>query len=444
MKKFLAVLVVVALTAFSAVAFADVTMSGSVDIRSRALNNTSDLNNDASDNDRYTQSRVRINMDAKVGDAKGKITIQNGMSDWEKWGGVETPNGPFSSIREAWIETPFIGGTVLKAGHQMAQLGHGWFLRNMKYGDDAWILIIPTGVGTFALADAKVADLADDNDADFYAGLGIFKMGETTIGVDLSHVVLSKSHNLIVSTALNPAQPWYGNSNKLDNLGVNVALVAGPVTIKAEVDLQSGTIEDVPHPVTGLNSDGKYKGNQIVVQGNLNAGPAAVNFTVARGSGDDYNKMTGAKTSSDVKTIQTFLDGDPHVALIYEYILGQKVGANASPNAVTVGHGFANTTAIAAGADFKVANNVTAGATLWWLMATEDISQNVADLRLGSNDLGIEIDGKVNWKLNDAVSWNWVLAYFMPGEAYDYIKNGGVTSGDEATAIQGVLSMKFQ
>lgn len=447
MKKFLAVLVVVALTAFSAVAFADVTMSGSVDIRSRAINEL-DLNADTqAGTDRYTQERVRLNMDAKVGDAKGKITIETNP-DFENWGGVESVNTNMSGLREAWLETPFIGGTVLKAGHQFLQLGNGWFLRNMKYGDDAWLLVIPMGNGHAALADAKITNVANDNDTDFYAGLAVFKVGESTIGVDVSHVVAAKERSMVVTTPVGP-QAITGGDVTLNNIGVNAALVVGPVNLKAEVDMQMGDRNDVVDPTSGFNTNGKFKGNQIVVQGNLTAGPAAVNFTVARGTGDTYNTVTGRATSADVETIQTFLDIDPHVAVIYEYLIGQNIGANCSPNAVGKSRGFANTTAVSAGADFKVASNVTVGANLWYLMATEKISQDTTNIRLAaSDDLGMEIDAKVNWKLNDAVSWNWVVGYFMPGSAYDYTKTvlgiPTVVSADEATAIQGVLSMSFK
>src|SRR3990172_536011 len=91
MKKILVVLVVLALTVMSSMAFAaaEVTFDGSVDIRSRALNDV-DNNADVADYDRYTETRVRVGASAKAGDAKARVQFEQ---DWEKWGGIETTNG---------------------------------------------------------------------------------------------------------------------------------------------------------------------------------------------------------------------------------------------------------------------------------------------------------------------------------------------------------------
>jgi hypothetical protein len=165
MKKFVVLLVVVAISCFSAAAFAaDIAVSGSIDIRSRDfhnLNMTDDLPADVSGDQVDTQQRVRLTVDAKAGDVKGRISIEN---DWDEWGRLEAPqangtstgNAGFLDLREAWINFNLPGIPVnVNVGHQLLQLGNGWFLRNMKYGDDAWVVANVTGANTVAFVDIK-------------------------------------------------------------------------------------------------------------------------------------------------------------------------------------------------------------------------------------------------------------------------------------------------
>jgi len=445
MKKFLVVLVVVAMALMSSMAFAaaEVTVGGSVDVRSRAFTNL-DLNGDTPANsDRYTQERIRLNVDAKAGDAKAKITLEN---DWNKWGSatdgvtnlgiggagaveskqIDANGTPGLGFREAWLDTPIVGALHLKAGHQFLQLGNGWFLRNMKYGDDAWLAYAGLDTLTVALADAKIAERSNDRDSDFYAGLAVLKLGDLgTVGADASHVVLAKKQYPTAAAG----------GNVLDNLGLNTNLNLGLVKLQGELDLQMGKDK------TNTATVSKYKGNQVVFQGTVPMDKVAINFTAARGTGDDYNS-----TSNDTKTMIPVLDTDPHYTVAYEYLIGQSLaGKFASGNAVGAHWGFANTTALSAGADVTL-GSVTLGANFWYLQATKKISQDTTNVLLpASNNLGMEVDGRVNWKLSDAVSWNWNLAYFLPGDAYKTTDavTGGVKNPDNATVIQGVLSMKF-
>jgi hypothetical protein len=157
MKKFLAILAVLALTVISTAAMAEVTVSGSVDIRSLAQNNLTDFSDKAGDQSNTTQSRFRVNIDGKHDNVKGRITFEN---DWEQWGtetnitsggllsgaktGVESRpgqanNGNKFGIREGWIDFTIPGAQPahVKVGHQFLQLGNGWWFRSMKYGSDA-------------------------------------------------------------------------------------------------------------------------------------------------------------------------------------------------------------------------------------------------------------------------------------------------------------------
>jgi hypothetical protein len=386
-----------------------------------------------------------LGFDAKAGDAKARVAVEH---DWEKWGGIEATNGGATCsdtngngkcdagepalvgtgafrVREAWLDTPLLGGVRLKGGHMFLQLGNGWFLRNMKNGDDAWVGYTDIGNLHLGLVNAKIADVALDNDSDFYAAVATMKMSDDmTVGANLSRVVFAKPSAVLGSDVLN-------------NLDVHASLGLGAIKLTAELDVQMGT--DKTSCAGGACPD--YAGNQLVVQGTMAMDPLAVNFTVARGSGNEATApLVGV---NDIDQIQVVLDGDPHYTLIYEYMMKTAAGGT--------GTGFANTTAVGGGADLKL-GSLTVGGNVWYLLATEKTNLrgalNADGTNLLADDLGIEIDARIGWKLSDNVSWNWTLGYFLPGDAYMRDDPASAVVGvnkdaDETTAIQGVLSMKF-
>jgi hypothetical protein len=471
MKKFLVVLVVLAMTTFTSAAFAaDIAVSGGIDIRSRDFNNTnaqpSNTDSATSGDQRDTQERVRLTIDAKTDGAKARISLEN---DWDEFGagvrvenpmanGASTGNAGFVDIREAWINFNLPGIPVnINVGHQLLQLGHGYFFRSMKYGSDAWVVANVTGPNTVAVVDVKALEgntySADDIDA--YVLLDVVKLSDAlTAGIDLTQVndrraTLSTPALLSFGAGLEPGTANPFKDIKLNNIGVNVTATAGPLNLKAEIDYQTGKAASSGAAVTpagapvgsgGIVPDVKFKGNQVVVLGDLAAGPAKVNFTVARGSGSSEN-------DTDVKQYVTIMDADPHYTFLYEYKV--KTGAINVLRTDGLHTGFANTTALNLGASMDVAKSLNIGAQLWYLKATEKVAINggAVDV-LGnptSDELGNEIDVKVAWKLYDNLTWTWDLGYFMPGKAYDSpgLVAGTSQSADNVTGIQGVLAYKF-
>ncbi len=458
MKKFVVVLAVAAMSCISAAAFAaDVTVSGSVDIRSRDFNNTKALPSGsaatADGTTRDTQERVRLNIDAKAGDdVKGRISIEN---DWDTWGRLEAPQGNGQSttkdwggnngsgaakpvsldVREAWINFNLPGIPVnVNAGHQLLQLGNGWFLRNMKYGDDAWVVANVTGGNTAAFVDIKASegDTAKADDIDAYALLDVLKLSDNaTIGVNLS-MVKDRRNGLGLATSPTGTTP----ETRIYNLGLNFNGKFGPLGLKAEVDLQAGKAKDANLLTTPAPSgDAKFKGNQVVIEGKVAMDPATINFTAARGTGAKLNQ-------NDYNQFVNFMDADPHYSFLYEYKISTAAGKTHT--------GFANTTALNVGATVAAAKGLNVGVDLWYLQAVQAVALNKAVEADGitpatSRKLGTEVDVKVNWQMYDNLSWNWTLGYFKPGEAYDSptAVAGANTSADKVMGAQGVLSYKF-
>lgn len=412
MKKFVVLLAVVAMTSFSAMAFAaEVTVGGSLEVRSRNFTNLN-LNEDtptvSGDTVRDTQSRIRLDVNAKAGDVKGKLQLE---SDWTSWGHREaynnesviadttTPSGTKSGIgfREAWVSF-LVPGIPVKvvAGHQLLALGNGWFFSSLLKGSDAWVVANDTGNNHLGIVNVKWAenDAYQSDDIDSYSIVDVFKLSDTAkIGIDVTNLK-------------NRSGRATGTTVDLINAGINFNGTFGPVALKAQADFQMGDSE-----TAGVSTD--FAGNQIVVQGAVALDPVTVNFTAARGTGDD-------DPAGDNETFQTALDKNPHYTLINEYLIPGPGGQNA---------GFSNTTALNVGVSAKVLPSLTLAADYWWLMATETAA--------GVDDaFGQEIDVKANWSISENLAWNWTVGYFMPGDFHG-------TNDDDATAIVGVLAFKF-
>lgn len=411
MKKVLAVLAVVALTVISSVAMAEVTVSGTIDIRNLAHNNTTDYSSDSGDSHRTTQERVRINIDGKSDNVKGRVTIEG---DWAQWGttasGQEVPQNKGNlGFREAWIDftLPGLAPAHVKVGHQFLQLGNGWFFRSMKYGSDAWVVGLP-GKNTIAFVDVKFQEnnATKEDDVDAYVLLDTYKIDDaSTVGAYLVDLA-------------SPTGSFFGGADKSDlyNLGVFYNGKLGPVNLQFEADMQAGKID------MATGTDPKFKGWQAVLQAKMDMGDASVNATIASGSGDQN------PNGGDMKYIVTALDKDPRYTVVYEWMTKT---ACSDKNT-----GFCNTQAINLGAGYAVSKNLSLQLDAWLLTANEKVSLNGGT---ASDDLGTEVDLKVNWKLYDNLTWNWSLGRLMPGDAY---KNAA-GKADDVDVINGVLSYKF-
>ncbi len=466
MKKFLVVLVVLAITGFAAMAFAaDVTVGGSIQIRSRDFNDltldkdlpagapaaatkTTPYNSNSVDgSQRDTQERIQIDVNAKTDNVKGKISIWNDFDDWGRFEQVQGNTGFGNSIastgghfgiREAWLNFNLPGIPVnVTGGHQLLQLGNGWFFRSKHFGSDAWVVANVTGNNTAAFVDVKIseglgggtptvpssANVAMADDVDAYVLLDVYKLGDAgTVGIDVTKALDRRN---ALGFAANPPA---GVNPKTDayNIGLNYNGKLGPLALKAEIDLQTGKVENA-NLQTG-SGDAKLKGNEIVLEGALKASDAVtVNILLARGTGQKQN-------DNDYHQYVNFLDIDPHYTFLYEYKIPTAAGA--------VHTGFANTTAVSVGAMFAASKSLSVGGDLYWLKATEDTNVTLTGATKGATDssIGTELDLKLNWQLYDNLSWNWVAGYFKPGDAY---KDANGKGTDAATGIQGILAFTF-
>lgn len=435
MKKVYVILAVAAMVCMSSMALAaDITLGGTVQLRSRDFSNLSldkTVNKDQVD----TQTRFMTDVNVKAGDVKAKISIWN---DWNTWSdqattlsGNERQEGLVSvatsssaghthtftnnniTAREAWLLFPVADtGFFIKGGHQLLQLGHGGFFRAMHFGDDAWVVYRDDGPNHFGFVNVKVLEglTSQSDDVDAYVIVDTFKLNENNkIGADLT--MLNDRKN---------AMGFGGQTHEAQaqNLSFNYTGKAGIVNLKAQLDVQSGKAKSDA-------GDMKFKGNEIFVKGDVAMDPVTVNFTVARGSGPkigqtDYNEMI------------TILDTDPHYTFLYEYKIGNP-SCKTATNSTGIHTGFCNTTAVNAGAKFAATKNLSVGADLWFLQSTEKMAK-YNDAAATTNDIGMEADVNITWKLAENLTWSWNLGYFDPGDAM---------GKDAATGIQGIVAFNF-
>jgi hypothetical protein len=447
MKKLLVALVVAALTCLSSMAFAaDVAVSGSIDIRGRNYVNT-DLDKSVSDNKNDTQERVRVNIDAKAGDAvSGRISIEN---DWDTWGRFEAPMGAAEprtkttgglDLREAWINFKMPGTPVgVKGGHMLLQLGNGWFFRDMKYGSDAWVVYTDIDALHLGVVNIKVGEnvVANADDTDAFAFVAAYKLSDkASIGINFTNVNdrAGKTFDALYAVPAGAVQ-----NASLQNAELTFSGMLGPVNLKADIDVQMGDAKIV-NGVTGVYDKHKFEGNQIVLQATIPMDALTINATAARGSGANTTSVT---PDTNFKEYIALMDGDIHYTLIYEYLVPTAAGQSFT----SLHTGFGNTTAASLGLGINATKNLMIGVDAWYLQATEAVGTytDVLGNLVTSKDLGYEVDAKINWKLYENLSWNTMLGYFAPGKAYqtlDPVTLGG-KDATVAEAIQSVLSFKF-
>jgi len=429
MKKFMVIFAVLALTMVSSVAMAEVTFDGSIEFLMRSLKNTSDWNDDTKTAGDYqlTYERLRFGVNAKHDNVKGRIQFEN---DWDTWGdgasttnpnpGFETPPSNRFYTREAWLDftIPGAGPAHVKVGRQFLQLGNGWYFRSNKYGSDAWLVGLP-GKNTVAFVNVKASENIGSNadDTDAYVLLDVYKLNDNhTVGAYISHITdrQGKWYNNFVQSLGGP-NPG-SNGVTLDTLGVHYTGKLGPLNLMAELDYQMGEVEFPVGPKIDLS------GKQLIVQANMPIDALTISATAAMGSGDDPN------TTDENEEFIPFLDKDPHYTLVYEYYMNTAAGRKNT--------GFANTTALGLGAKFKISKMFTLGADLWWLTADQKFNNSTG---VDSDEIGQEVDIRLDMNLYDQLSWIVVYGHFIPGGGYE----NAAGEADNATAWHSVLSYKF-
>lgn len=326
MKKYLALLVgVLFVLGFAATSFAihaeipsetqavvakgktQITLGG--EIRARGEYQEVDFNSDTPGNS-YYDSRVRLSVDAQVTpNTQGFIQVEIGKDatgDNYTWGtagngakgiyAVGNAKPGSINLLQAWIL--YKGSGLLgvpagvKVGHMPLKLGNGLFFAHDKFGDDAIVFFVdPTKELHIGLLTAKFREGSGtaSDDADAYVGLFTYKGRGFNLSGDIAYV--------------DDRSPSNDQNTHFWNFGLRGDTKVDPVTLRADIELQSGKV---------TNTNTKFRGYAILL--GADAKMSGVNLTAefAYGSGDKPD-------TSKLEAFVTSLGADPHFTYVYEY-----------------------------------------------------------------------------------------------------------------------------
>ncbi|MBI4823736.1 MAG: alginate export family protein [Nitrospirae bacterium] len=407
-------------TAVTAKGATNVTIDGS--IRIRGAMSQLDMDSDVGGTSSSYDHRVTLGATAKLEKVTGRILFEAGggaSSDVYTPGTNDGATGVYTQgnakqstpmLLESWIL--YKGDKVgLKAGHMPLALGNNLFFNHTKFGDDAIVLFMdPTkeihvGLLTIKIDEESSEVKGNTEDSDAYVGLMTFKSEAFNASADITYLI---DGDFLAANGL-----------KFYNIGLRGDTKVGPLTVKADLELQSGSVEE------GVSATQDYdlSGSAIMLGASMKLDPVSLSLEIGRGSGDDSG------TANELETFVTSLGaGAPYPAFIYGPRV--KTAANATNT------GIANTQYIKVGAGAKV-GPVDVKADLLLLTAVEEVDLGSSGTK--SDDLGMEFDAKGTYKLAKNLTY-WIEGgYFMPGDAY----KTATKDADSAWALRHGLELSF-
>ena len=403
-------------------------------------------------NQSYYEYRVRLNMEAKISpNTTGYVELESSNektgnnSENVKWGtGSTGPKGNYTFgnwhdessvyIRQAWIQhqgTGLLGVPLgVKVGKQLIKLGNGLFLDHTYFGDDAILAFVqPLKELTIAAYTIKFDEnneyLNDDSTA--YGLLASYAGNGWGISADATYV----DHQNIGNGETAPYSGTFKDIH-LWNFGLrgNYDDIAGTgLGIRADVEFQTGKIEDIPG-----KSDSDLKGWAVLggLDYKFKSIPLTITAEYARGSGDESG-------DDDHKAFISTLGPEQHYTFVYEYLAPSACNfMNGDSSRGNIRTGLCNTQYVKLGAISDITKELKAEVYGYWLKAVEDVGIN--DPARKDDDLGWEVDAKVTYQLDKGLIY-WVEGgYFWPGDAYD-MQDG--KSADDAWAVRHGIQLKF-
>ncbi len=447
---------------------AQVELSGDWRVRGSYTDNTSDFKDEKSDGTENDASasydhRVRLGITATVSpNTMAVLQLENNSGstdttgftqggDGFTWGGQQSGSGVYAqsgnakpttmSIRQSYISHQ---GTALtgmlsgfKAGHMLIALGTGTYYNHTKGGDDAIILWTQPNADTeiaFAIikGDEQSGTVAGVNsdDTDIYAVTLETKAGGAAITGDIS--LLSDD------TTFNQATGVDANLD-LWNLGLRADLDLSGVGVNVGCDIQSGTIERYK----SNNADLDLEGYQCQIKASTMVGDVNVHGGFAYGSGDDIDtrdEYEGFITSlSSGGNVGTFVY-DNTVATSAQKTFNSSGTTSSSYGTGSSTNGLANTWYLNVGATTNVTPDVVINAELFYLQASEKVSNNT---ELDDKDIGVELDGKVTWQIDTALAWYVETGILFAGDFYKNVLTTSTDSPDSAWRVRQGLTLSF-
>jgi len=225
--------------------------------------------------------------------------------------------------------------------------------------------------------------------------------------------------------------------------------------VRADVEIQTGKAKESYQDPTNANyDDRKFKGYAFLVGADVKLGDVTITAEGAYGSGDecDYSKPNGndeinrCDSGSDYEGFVTSLSSGQH----YTYLYDQKVATAASGvHGKLTNTGLNNTWYLKVGASTRVNPDLKVSGAVYYLRASEDTNIGGAQDNNGnlktSKDLGVEVDGKLEYQIDKNLVYYVEAGYLWAGDAYD-TRNAQNTKNQDADnpySIRHGIILKF-
>ncbi len=452
---------------------AQLEIGGHIRVRGEFKDNTSTFNSDVSSDNSISafDQRARFHIKATVSpQTMGMLDFEANASqsgDSYSWANCSAAKGIYGkgnckpsgvTLRQAYIvhQTDALGVmSGFKVGHMLVALGNGMFYNHTQHGDDAIVLWMdPTDgmeVSLNALKlDENTSAFSDDVDAYVATFSGAF--GPANVSADVT---------FLNDNAFDTGKT--GNNRGLDfwNIGARTDIKAGPVAIKADVEIQTGTAKESYMDVNGKYNDRDFSGYAFLLGADINAGPVKISAGGAYGSGDkcDYSKadpdnssMSYGGNACDSEDKYEGFVTSLSSGQRYTYLYDQKVKTAAGASNT----GLANTWYLTAGVSAKPMSDLKVQANAYWLRASQATNiggaLNSDGTQQTSKKVGVEFDGKVSYQIDTNLVWYVEAGYLFAGDAYDvrelnangtYKGNGQNQGADNPYSIRNGIVLKF-
>jgi hypothetical protein len=398
--------------------------------------------------------RVRLSMDAKVSDnLTGFVMLESGNGDtadtWT-WGSASSgATGVYTvgnakrgqvQVLEAWIL--YTNDLVnVKIGHMPLALGNLLFFDHRKFGDDAIVLFKDIDNLHIAALTAKFNEGSTTNSTIcatavtgvLYTTTGACAVGDTVYSTSTStntataddgdaYVVLAayKGDGYNISGDIT----WVDDNSFADtdlyNFGLRADVNIGEMfNVYGDVELQTGD-----QNLTNMD----YSGWATQIGLKADVDPVKLGLEFGYGSGDAWND-----TDTDVDTFVTSLSSG--VSYI-TYVHGTR-----SANVAGAANGISNLTYVKGTVAGSPMEKLDANAAIVWLQASEDYFN--AATGTGADDIGVEVDGKISYKLADGLVY-WVEGgVLFVDDNYAQANTGVVGQEQDAYAIRHGIELTF-
>ena len=340
-------------------------------------------------------------------------------------------------IREAYLKVDVLPEFSLKAGRQLIKLGHGLIL------DDTVGAI--GGVGKFGpftvmLADAVICDTnalgsvgtcvspgnvvasGTGGDTDLYiARLNFTHMDDHKLGLFVTYLDDRKAATV-------PFFTLGDQSGDLWTVGATADGKFGPANLNLEVDYLTGT----GNKPGGAQNDDLRGYNALASINGFTVGPANLGLTLLYTSGVNANKMAHRDNVNSISgnyalgnillnnTERSDRDGGSVGGPLAPFIAGTLTGL--PPGNQVGGSGFngLGMTAIKLAASMNPLEKLGVDAAVIWAQTSETASSGPI-VPGPSRNLGVELDGNVQYKLDQYATLFAGIGYLFVGDAWQAI-----------------------